>query len=336
MLERAERNGSYDYRGVNLVYQSTARTWIRIGRLDRALAGSRKANARSSTAAIQHAIARALIVAGKNQEALAVLDEALVNGRQITLSPFGFFLSHLNLRLDAGDRDGARQLADEILARARKRNVVRLSNLELAAMAYNDIGDRQRAAEILIEAIAEVPPPDRRIGTSLTLGPIFGSTLGLNESMRSTIAVALYRAGKREEFEAQLRKLSAWYQARTWVDLHRSARRRGESEPSDLEVLKHVEDKPGFFNALAIQALHAGDAVNAAKLLRQAIVEAESDSQVRSLVMTAKIAFAGGFLDIATESLRIAARMALRIDEPAERAVELANIAALQHELLDN
>src|SRR5207253_11223826 len=118
--------------------------------------------------------------------------------------------------------------------------------------------------------------------------------------------------------------------------LHRKARGRGETELSDLEVLTHLDSKAAFLNDLAIIALSSRNIERTADLLREAIMHAESHSQLGVLATSAKIAFAADFREITTEALPIAGRIALRIENPAERAVELSFVSALQHELAHN
>ena len=336
MLDRAETSGAHDFNGVNVIYESTARNWLKMGRLDRALTAARSASSKSAAAAIQIDLAKALIISGNKEEALAILVEALANARSVSHSRISFLRSILNLRLDAGDRVGARQIADESLALAREPDIFPAGQLASAAGAYNDIGERQRAAEILHDAIAKVPSPDRLIGIGVTIGPIFGSTLGVVDSIRSQIAVQLYRAGDREGFKTLQRDVTPWYRERTWIDLYTVARRRGEAEPSESEVLNELQDdsKLRFLNILATNALLRRDADTTAQLLRRVLMEARTESHIRILTETAKIAVASDFSEIAPEALHIAARIALRIDDTGRRAVQLSFVAALLHELL--
>jgi len=71
-------------------------------------------------------------------------------------------------------------------------------------------------------------------------------------------------------------------------------------------------------------------------LLQRVVIEGERISASQILAVAAKIAVAGDFLDLARNALLAAARVALNNHDPGERANDLAYIAALQHELLND
>src|SRR5215467_1390508 len=197
-----------------------------MGMIDRALAAARNASSKSGSVIIKKDSAAALI-AGDKHKALTILNEALADihalssaGSREPRSPTAFLLSILRLRQDAGDHAGVLLVAEEMLASAKRPNLFPASELALAAAGFNDLGEHQRAADILHEAMAKVPGPNQKLGVGVTLGPITGSTLGVGDSIRSEVAVELYRAGDRTAFEELLRDLPSWYRARTWTDLY--------------------------------------------------------------------------------------------------------------------
>jgi hypothetical protein len=91
-----------------------------------------------------------------------------------------------------------------------------------------------------------------------------------------------------------------------------------------------------FLNSLAIVALSNRDFDEAQGLLQRVIIEGEPMSASQSLVVAAKIAVAGDFLDLARNALLAAARVALKNHDAGRRASDLSFIAALQRELLND
>ena len=218
-LERAERSGAYNFQGINLIYDVTARTWLEMGEIGRALEAARNASSKSGIAAIKIDAAKALIAAGDKDKALLVLDEALADihsylntGTQTFFSPMAGLRSILNLRQDAGDDVGARALAEEMTTVAKRPSLFAAGELVLAAAGYNDLGARERAADLLRQAMTKLPGANEVIGFGVTLGPITGSTLGVGDGIRSQIAVELYRARDRKAFDAVLQQVSSEYE----------------------------------------------------------------------------------------------------------------------------
>jgi tetratricopeptide (TPR) repeat protein len=346
-LERAESSGAYDFQGINQIFNlnMTSRNWLEMGMIDRAIAASRNASSKSGPVMIKNDIARALIAAGDKHKALIILDEALADIRALSTagsrqlgSPMQFLLGIVNLRQTAGDHEGAHLVAEEMLASAKRPNLFPASEMALAAAGFNNLGEHQRAADILHEAIAKVPGPNQKLGVGVTLGPITGSTLGVGDSIRSQVAVELYRAGDRIAFEELLHDLPSWYRARTWTDLYGVFGQHGQDRPSKREVIDQLppDAKLGFLNDLATEALSNGEFDEAKELLQRLVRDSEAVSAARFLTGVAKVAVAGDFVDIAREALHSAARIALRNNDRGQRASDLALIAALQHELLSD
>ena len=285
-------------------------------------------------------IAENFIDAGRRPDGLALLEEARAGSRNERPATQLTLLRRIaNARLKADDRAGALQVADEMLALARRPALFPAAELADAAAAYNDLGGRPQAADILREALGKLPAPDRVIGVGPTVGPITGSTLGVGDSIRSTIAVELYRAGKRDEFENLVGKMTAWYYAHTWLRLYEEARTHGELEPSDKEVLRALpaDRQLTFINIAATEALLKGDPERAKQLTASALALSDrTGDNVGPMVVTALVAFASGTPEQVTAALDIAAHTARKISDPGRRAFGLALVAAWKMELLSD
>jgi len=337
--ERAEISGAYDFQGRNLVYDYTGQIWLSMGRLDRALAAARRQSSSSGAAGMIIKVAESLIAAGSKEEALALLGEARTNVRKERSSGWraNIFRRILAVRLSAGDGPGAGEIADEMLAIAKEPSLFPSDSLTDAAAAYNDIGDRQRAIDILQKADALLPEAHRVIGFSLSIGPVTGSTLGVADSIRSKIAVELYRAGDRAKFETLLGQMSPWHKGHTWMRIHDETRIHRESGPSNEEVLQALTPvlQIIFLNNLAGEGLLDADIDRAKQLVDRALASSDAaGDNVGPIIDTALVALAGEFTEKIPEALNKAEIGAKKIEDPGRRAFQLALVAASKLELL--
>jgi hypothetical protein len=211
------------------------------------------------------------------------------------------------------------------------------AQLATVAGAYNDLGDHERAAQVLHEALAKVPDPKSVIAFGPVAGSVTGATLGLGESIRSEIAMELYRAGERAEFTRQLALLSMEYQTRTWAELYSEAREHREPVPTMSEALNVLppEEQMALVNDEALRALASSNGAQARILLGRVLESARSRpaSQPRQLLVAAQIARAAEFSDLTAQALAEAGRASSRIPDRGARATESAAVAALAYEL---
>jgi hypothetical protein len=206
-----------------------------------------------------------------------------------------------------------------------------------AARAYNVVGDHTRAIELVREALAKMPDPHSTIGIGETVGPISGSTLGVGDSIKSSIARELYLAGDQAGFKEQFARLSPWYQNELLIwrieyEFENSRSVRGQMLDEELALLS-ANIRSRVLTDLAIRAMVEQDTSLARTLLRTAIDNAAEAAQPASLTLIAKAAFAGGFTDLVVEASQKAALTALAIGDKGLRAKTLAAVAALKHEL---
>jgi hypothetical protein len=154
-------------------------------------------------------------------------------------------------------------------------NLFPANELAPAAAAFNDLGEHQRAADILREATAKIPGPKRKLGVDVTLGPIVDSTLGAGDGIRSHVAVELYAPA----IEQRLRNSCTIYHlvSSTWSDLYGVFRRHGQDQPSNQEVIEQLppDSKLGLFNDLATEAPSNGQFEDAKQLLQRLVMEAK-------------------------------------------------------------
>src|SRR5579872_5429273 len=339
-IERAEQSGAYDFQGVNRVFDSTARRWLELKNFDRALAAARQASSRSTRSVLEIDIARALLGAGKRDEAHEIFNEALADaaGELNTGRHMGLLLGVADGLFDVGDLENARKVADKMLQLAHQPDLFPAAQLANAAAAYNDIGEHDQAAQTLHEAVGKLPDPKKVIAIGVTLGPVTGATLGVGDSIRSSIAIELYRAGERDEFQKQVMALSTEYQTRTWMELYAEAHRRGDRSPTASEVVKMLpsDTQVTFENDQAVDALTSSDFQRAKSLLESVgtdFAKSQTPSSGRHMQVTAKVAFAAGFSDLTVNALREAAAADDKIGNRGKRAFDLASTAALFHEL---
>ncbi len=341
-IERAEQSGAYDFQGVNPVFDSTARRWLELKNFDLALAAARQASSRSARSLLEIDIARALLGAGKRDEAHEIFNEALADaaGEPITGRRMGLFRGIADGLFDTGDLVNARKVTDKMLDLAHQPDLFPAAQLAQAAAAYNDIGEHDQAAQILHEAVGKLPDPKKVIAIGVTVGPVTGASLGVGDSIRSSIAIQLYRAGQRDEFGRQVMALATEYQISTWMELYAEAHRRGDRSPAASEFLKTLpsDAQMTFENNQAVDALTSSDFQRAKELLESVMTDfakSQMPFSVRQLQVTAKVAFAAGFSDLTANALREAAEASENIENHGKRAFELVSIAALFHELAD-
>jgi tetratricopeptide (TPR) repeat protein len=324
---RAEESGSVDFQGVERIYDSTWRSWLRLGNYARALNAANRASERPVSASFKLQIADSLINAGHSSEALEVIAAALPDVR---LEPslarrLLTLLEVVDLRIAADDTPGAHAVADEMGILADQRDLIPAGQLATAATAFNDLGDHANAKLLLKEAISRLPRAGELLGSGITLGRVTGSTLGLRESLIYEIAVQLYRSGDIDAFDEQQRQLGSWYKARTWRDLCELSGLRRRERPPESACLN------GAGSALlvywAAEAITRGDSVAAQQYLERAIA-AKSD-----LLNAARLADAVSKRGLANEALVAAAELADHLPDPGDREVELARVAATRRQL---
>jgi tetratricopeptide (TPR) repeat protein len=325
---QAEQTGWVDFQGVERVYDSTWRNWLRLGNYARAIKAADHASNRSSAAFFKLEIARSFIDAKRFDEALTITTSALSDARlqRNSVRDMGYLHEIVDLRIAADDASGAGAVAEEMAALAHQRSLVPAGQLAMAATAFNDLGDHGRASELLKEAIARLPSAQQVLGFGMTLGPITGSSLGLADSLRSQIAVELYRSGDTKGFDDQLRQLGNEYRARTWGDLCAASGLGHWTRPSESDCL----DGAGTVLLVhwAADAIARTDTDAAQRFLSRAIA---ANGQ---LLDVARLAVAINKNDLADTALVAAARAADHLPDPGDREAELANVAATRKQLL--
>jgi tetratricopeptide (TPR) repeat protein len=326
--EQAEQVGQIDFQGTQRIYNSTWRIWLALGNYERALSAADRASDRPAAANFKLKIAQSLVDANRLVDALKVIAAALPDVRFEPNAGSKMLLLRevVDLQIAADDAVGARATAEEMATLAHQRDLIPAGQLASAAAAFNDLGDHERADELLKEAIARLPAANKVLGFGVTIGPITGATLGLTDSLRSQIAVELYRSEDVAAFEDQSRQLGTEYRTRVWVDLCDASGLGHWKRPSESDCLDRAG--PGFLVHWAADATGRGQADAAKKYLERAIA---ANGQ---LLNSARLAVAMGKSGLANAALVAAARMADRLPALADREVELAQVAAVRHQLL--
>jgi tetratricopeptide (TPR) repeat protein len=324
---QSEKTGLVDFQGVNRVYDSTWRNWLRLGNYARAIEAADHASNSSGAATFKLKIARSLIGAKRFDEALTIITSALSDARleKNSTRAMPFLREIVDLRIAAGDASGAGAVAEEMKALAHQRSIVPSAQLATAASAFNDLADHPHARELLEEAIAQLPSTHQVIGFGITLGSLTGSTLGLTDSLRSQIAVELYRSGDTTAFAEQFRQLGSEYHPRTWIDLCEASGSDHWKQPSESDCLE---------NAGAILSVHWAahaivqrDADAAEQYLKRAL------ATKTELLNVARLASAIDKWNIANAALVAAAKIADNLPDQGDREVELAQVAAVRQQL---
>jgi len=333
-LEQAERTGMVDYRGVQRIGDVTARTWLEMGEPARALQNAERASTSTAAASLKFDIARAYLRAGHIRHALDVTTSALADVRKQPDWPgaSGLLRDAVDLRMEAGDVQGARAIADEI--EARKPGIVQASHFVDAAQAFNDVGDYARATALLKPALDSVPGRNQIIGVGANLEPITGASLGLNESLRSAIAVELYRSGNTGDFENVVTQLGPWYQRHAWIEVCAVSGQEGRPRPDDDTCVKKTDG--ATLPAMAVNAINRQTAADADPYLSRivAIVGDENSIEAVKLALdAARLAVVRERKEVVNAALIAAAHAADRLTDPGDRACELLEVAALRHEL---
>jgi tetratricopeptide (TPR) repeat protein len=240
----------------------------------------------------------------------------------------------VDLRIAAGDPQGAHAIAEEMFDLAYQPGIVPAGQLAQAAAAFNDLGEHETAAKLLKEALTKVPRNQQVIALGRTLGPITGSSLGLADSLVSEIAVELYRSGDAQGFEDLQDRLSSWYRSRSWFDLCEASELGNWSHPSKQACLAHVGSN--FLVQLAIDAAIQNQTKEADQYLNQAVSVYRSGDTievVRNLLDVVRMAAANDNRSVVEIALVTAARVADHVINPGDREAELLEVAALRKEL---
>jgi tetratricopeptide (TPR) repeat protein len=310
------------------------RTWMNLGDYARALQAANTASDRSSRGFYELAIGRALIAAGRNEQARAIILGALPDvATEANFKQMGELLRAEEELIDAGDAADAHNVAAELAALARQPQMLPSGAFTTVATAYNNLGEHQQADAWLTRAVGRVPGRNQVVGFGVTLGPISGATLGLGEDLRSGIAVELYRAGNLGAFDAQLHKLSAEYQARTWSAL--CDPEWGHETPTEAACIQGAG--PEILLRRAVDAAARADTTASVQYLSRTIQAYENgkpDRSVDRLLDSARLSLIDGRTDLMNEAMIAAARVADHLPDPDDREVGLAKVAALREELL--
>jgi len=343
-VERAEGTGLVDWQGIQRVYDTTWRTWLALKNYERALQAAEHASATVGRATYRLEIARSLIKSARREDALAVISSALndVPALSNRLQRMQFLREIADARIMAGDVDGARIVVGEMGRLAKQRSIIPADQLLTTAAALNDLGDHPRAAELLNEALSRMPGTHQAVGTGVTLGPITGATLRLADSLKSEIAVELYRAGDTAGFEQVLRRLGDWYPVRTWLDLCEASALGNWSPPPKQACERQAGSE--FLLHCAVETAIRGD-IDATRRYITALVSAVTGKNltgknligaIYQLLETARVAWVADQNDFTESVLTAAAKTADDLTDIAKRELAFSEIAALRRELRRN
>ena len=340
MLDRAEQRGGYDFQGENRIFVSTTHSWLRLGNLDRALNAARQTNPKDTQAQMKIFVAQALLKAGRRETARKVFAEAAEDFEkyQEKARNLASLIAVAKGFLDLGDSEEARRVTDRVLQVARLPSLFPADQLALAAHAYNNLGDRARALALLQEAVSRLPDPHKVIAYGIVSGPVSGSTLGVGDSIRSSIAREFYRAEDKKGFDELFALLLPEYQdnLRRWQLRQALDGSHPERSPRLDMYFSSLppDDRVSVALELAVSAIDDDETELARKLVRGALDNFAANEKPSAYTALAEVAFAGGFSDLVSEALYKAAAAARAIDDRGARATTLATVAALQHELL--
>jgi len=123
--------------------------------------------------------------------------------------------------------------------------------------------------------------------------------LSVADSIRSKIAVELYRAGDRAKFETLLGQMSPWHKGHTWMRIHDETRIHRESGPSNEEVLQALTPvlQIIFLNNLAGEGLLDADIDRAKQLVDRALASSDTaGDNVGPIIDTALVLLRHKFL----------------------------------------
>jgi tetratricopeptide (TPR) repeat protein len=341
MLARAEQRGGYDFQGENRIFVSTTHSWLLLGNLDRALNAARQTNPKDTQAQMKIFVAQALLKAGRREAAHEVFKEAAADFEkyQEKARKIGFLISVERGFLDLDDREEAQRVTDRVLQVARLPSLFPADQLATAAQAYNTIGDHARAIALLQEAASRLPDPHKVIAYGVVSGPVSGPTLGVGDSIRSSIAREFYRAGDKKGFDEHFALLPPEYQnsLRHWQLRQTLDGSHPERSPG-LDMYFSTlppDDLVSVALELAVSAIDGDEIELARELVRRALDGSAADEKPSAYTNVAKVAFAGGFSDLVSEALHKAAAAACAINDRGARATTLASVAASQYELLN-
>lgn len=177
------------------------------------------------------------------------------------------------------------------------------------------------------------------IAYGIVSGPVSGPTLGVGDSIRSSIAREFYRADDKKGFDEHFALLPPEYQNNLQHWQLRQALDGSHPERSpglDMYFSSLApDDRVSVALELAVSAIDDDETELARKLVRRALDNFAANEKPSAYTTLAKVAFAGGFSDLVSEALHKAAAAAHAIDDRAARATTLATVAAFQHELLN-
>jgi tetratricopeptide (TPR) repeat protein len=341
MLDRAEQRGGYNFQGENRIFVSTTHSWLRLGNLDRALNAARQTNPKDTQAQMKIFVAQALLKAGRQDIAREVFEEVAADFEkyQEKARNLASLIAVAKGFLDLGDREEAQRVTDRVLQVARLPFLFPAAQLALAAHAYNNIGDHARAIALLQEAASRLPDPHKVIAYGIVSGPVSGSTLGVSDSIRSSIAREFYRADDKKGFDEHFALLPSEYQnnLQHWQLRQALDGSHPERSPGLDMYLSSLppDDLVSVALELAVNAIDDDETELARKLVRRALDNLVANEKPSAYTTLAKVAFAGGFSDLVSEALHKAAAAARAIDDGGARATTLATVAAFQYELLN-
>lgn len=333
-LDHAERTGLVSSRGTQLIGDMTAPVWREMGDLDRSLRNAEHAEGGPGAASLKLDVARAYLDAGQVRRALDVTTSALADAHQ---DPHWPWFTHLlrtavDLRVAAGDVQGARAVAEEI--EAYRFQVGEPGRLLAAAQAFNDIGDHARAGALLTSALAPVTLDRKAAGVGTSPGHFPGANTYFGGSLLWMIAVELYRSGRLDDFDEAVNQLEPGYQRNAWVELCAISRRGGKYRPSDDSCAEHAGG--AALRDMAVDAINRHTTADADRYLSRLIAvtgEGHAAETVELALDAARLALVRESKDQVEIALVAAARAADGLTDPGVRVRELLRVAALRHEL---
>ena len=286
-------------------------------------------------------LSTSLLKAERPDDARKVIDEAWQAGvsgrlRSRELDLFRWLVALTN---KLGDHPLALLRAEELLRMASESAYKDEFAFVAAAAAFNELGESERAKDILAQIATRFPPPADKISFG-----IFSSRLsyqgfeGLADDLLVEIAAETYLAGDEAGAVALLKRVylqPKGYRAWRWILHARLDCGRIVQTVQQLIAWAGEEAKFGLLVEASAECIKRNAPAAAADALQQAItVAATSDTGGETSLDAAWLANAVGRRDLTKKALRLAASRAAAVQDNDRRVSFLSNVAAVASHLL--
>ena len=306
-----------------------ARSWIRAGRLDRALAVSTIQPDPKFELRGYLEVARAYVAEGRNDGALTIVSNAFRILNKVTQWPQEMELraNIIDVERQADDRAGALRHTEELALLAERPDPFRPFSLIRVATLFNDLNRPDRAIETLEKAIDRIPPSDRIVGFGHVAGAVRYEKAGLEGEALQLAGIQLCRAGQKVKAIEVIRRADPLNRRRAAIEIVSNQLTKSPADPEAIAEEFGSENPGELLLVAAGRRIELGDTQGAAEYFER-FARSPAPYHEHVNIDAVRVAVMLDKPEYLTLALQRGLRGADSISDPNRRVLFLASLAA--------